>query len=477
MTVTCSPKAARSAHGVSGTALALASCAVAAGALLLSSRAAGVDADPAIMTAANASGQMRSFNARGVIDLDNPFFQDLGTNGRRCVTCHQPAEAWSITPEGVRARFDHTEGADPIFMNNDGSNCEGALPATRAERERAYSLLLARGLIRIGLDVPPDAEFAIDRVADPYDCPPAANDVSFYRRPLPAANVRFVTAVMWDGRESQAGSAIRQDLARQANSATRGHAASARDLMAEEADAIVDLVMSLFAAQVLDDRGGNLQTQGARGGPHALSRQPFFVGINDPVGLNPTGAAFDPNVFTLFDAWRDLPDDGRRMTEARRAVARGQALFNTRTFTISAVAGLNGETFASGVTVPQSITGTCTVCHDTPNVGNHSVKAPLDIGLSDPKVARYLPVYTVRHLTTGETVETTDLGRGMITGRWRDIGRFKGPVLRGLAGRAPYFHNGAAATLEEAVDFYDTRFGIGLSAREKSDLVAFLRVL
>jgi cytochrome c peroxidase len=183
-------------------------------------------------------------------------------------------------------------------------------------------------------------------------------------------------------------------------------------------------------------------------------------------------------VFTLFETWADLPAAGRDVTtEARRAVARGQALFNTRMFIISGVAGLNGETFPNGVTVPQSFTGTCTVCHDAPNVGNHSVKAPLDIGLADPKVARYLPVYTVRHLTTGETIETTDLGRAMMTGKWRDIGKFKGPVLRGLAARAPYFHNGAAATLEEAVDFYNTRFAIGLTAREKADLVAFLGAL
>ena len=461
----------------SGAALALASCAVAAGGVLLG-RATALDADPSIMTAENASGQMRSLSTRGVFDLDNPFFQDLGTNGRRCVTCHQPAEAWTITPEGVRARFELTEGADPIFRNNDGSNCEGAVPVTRVELESAYGLLLERGLIRIGFDVPAGAEFAIEAVADPYACPPATNDVSFYRRPLPTANVSFLSAVMWDGRESQAGSAIRQDLAHQANTATRGHAASTRDLMAEEANTIVDFEMHLFAAQATDNGAGNLQAHGADGGPRALSRQPFFIGINDPVGLNPTGAAFDPNVFTLFEAWADLPAAGRDViTEARRAVARGQALFNARMFIISGVAGLNGETFPSGVTVPQSFTGTCTVCHDAPNAGNHSVKAPLDIGLADPKVARYLPVYTVRNLATGETIDTTDLGRAMITGKWPDIGKFKGPVLRGLAARAPYFHNGAAATLDEAVNFYNTRFAIGLTAREKADLVAFLRAL
>jgi cytochrome c peroxidase len=65
----------------------------------------------------------------------------------------------------------------------------------------------------------------------------------------------------------------------------------------------------------------------------------------------------------------------------------------------------------------------------------------------------------------------------MITGRWRDINRFKGPILRALAARAPYFHNGAAATLREAVEFYDKRFTIGLTERDKADLEAFLRSL
>jgi cytochrome c peroxidase len=65
----------------------------------------------------------------------------------------------------------------------------------------------------------------------------------------------------------------------------------------------------------------------------------------------------------------------------------------------------------------------------------------------------------------------------MATGKWADIGKFKGPILRGLAARAPYFHNGFAATLMDAVEFYDTRFQIGLTAREKADLVAFLQSL
>jgi cytochrome c peroxidase len=40
-----------------------------------------------------------------------------------------------------------------------------------------------------------------------------------------------------------------------------------------------------------------------------------------------------------------------------------------------------------------------------------------------------------------------------------------------------YFHNGSAADLDAAVDFYDERFHIGLTRQERSDLVAFLRSL
>ena len=142
------------------------------------------------------------------------------------------------------------------------------------------------------------------------------------------------------------------------------------------------------------------------------------------------------------------------------------------------MAGLNGETFASGVTVPGSFSGTCTICHDSPNVGNHSVKAPLNIGLTDPsRRTPDMPLYTLRHKTTHEARQTTDPGRAMITGKWADVGKFKGPILRGLAARAPYFHNGSAANLDEVVDFYDQRFAIGLTASEKADLVAFLRSL
>ena len=429
------------------------------------------------LVAMNASGSVRTVNLNGPLDLHNPFFRELGTNGRSCFSCHRPAQGWTITPASVRERFEESRGLDPIFRTNDGSNCEGADVSTLGKRQKAYSLLLNRGLIRVGLDVPVGAEFVIDSVEDPYHCGAALTGASMYRRPLPTTNLRFLSAVMWDGRESTATTTVLQDLAKQADDATTGHAQASLHLTPQEAQDIVAFETGLFTAQRRDDDAGRLRAEGANGGPVALSNQSFFIGINDPVGLNPTGAPFEPGAFTLFNAWANRPrhDD---IDRARRAIARGQAIFNTKPIVITGVAGLNNQTFSNGVTVPDPFTGSCTTCHDTPNAGDHSVKAPLNIGLTDAsRRTADMPLYTLRRISTGDAVRTTDPGRAMITGKWADVGRFRGPILRALASRAPYFHNGFAPTLDAVVDFYETRFNIGLTAREKADLAAFLRAL
>ena len=164
---------------------------------------------------------------------------------------------------------------------------------------------------------------------------------------------------------------------------------------------------------------------------------------------------------------------GTGIPSAREAVARGQEIFNTRAFPIANVRGVNDML---GV---QALPGTCTTCHDTPNVGNHSTSLPLDLGLTTAAMRTPdMPLYTFRNKTTGEVVQTTDPGRALITGKWKRHVAVQGTrFCAGLAARAPYFHNGFAATLADVVEFYNGRFDIGLSAQEKSDLVAFLRAL
>jgi cytochrome c peroxidase len=448
----------------------------------------------------DATGVFTTVSSQGSIDLNNEFFQDLGSNGRRCVSCHVPSVGWTITPKQLRKVFDQTDGGkfedglglSAVFRTNDGANSPKADVSTLAKRRAAYSMLLDRGLVRVGLAVPANAEFELVAVDDPHHYASAA-ELSLFRRPLPTTNLKFDSTVMWDGREVVPGATVESELLTQANDAVLGHA-QGQALTAAQRASIVAFETSLASAQVYDDRAGNLHGGGAQGGADEILKQEFHIGINDNFGDSKTGAAFSPIVFNLFDAWargeghrdgrgHDRDDDGDDYghhgrgysDEARRSIARGQALFNTRRIAITGVSGINDE---AAFGKPATLMGTCSSCHNTPNGGNHSVVAPLNIGLVDAsRRTKGMPLYTLRNKATGETVQVTDPGRAMISGKWSHIGRFKGPMLRNLAPRAPYFHNGFATDLDAVVDFYNDRFHIGFSKQDKSDLVAFLSSL
>src|SRR5262245_9095835 len=106
-------------------------------AMLTLVHSATADRADTLLASRDPFGQLRTVPTSGAFDFDNPFFKDLGTNGRACVTCHRPDQAWTITPEDVRRRFAESRGLDPIFRNNDGSNCEGADLSTLRKRRTA----------------------------------------------------------------------------------------------------------------------------------------------------------------------------------------------------------------------------------------------------------------------------------------------------------------------------------------------------
>jgi len=431
----------------------------------------------------------------------NAFFQNLGTNGRTCFTCHQPQTGWTVSAASVQERFERSRGRDPIFRLVDGATCPSDKVATLAERAHAYRLLTEKGLIRIGLPLPDPnkLQFEVTSVAnDPDGCntnpshinpptgltSPTSGIVSVYRRPLPSTNVDFLATIMWDGREpSPAKVGLAAGLSQQSIDATRIHAQATTDPTTEQQAQIVAFQRGLFTAQEFDNEAGNLHARNGLGGPVALSSEvsEFYIGINDPIGMNPTGAAFDPNIFSLYKFWESLRDADPK-TEARKSIARGEELFNTTKINITGVSGLNDD-----LGMP-SIPGFCGTCHDTPNIGNHSVSAPLDIGIADagPNAPPALdisglPVFTLTCTAEGplkgKKYYVTDPGRALITGQCKDIGRVKGPILRGLASRAPYFHNGSAASLMDVVNFYDQRFGLKFTDDQKQDLVNFLNTL
>ena len=184
----------------------------------------------------------------------------------------------------------------------------------------------------------------------------------------------------------------------------------------------------------------------------------------------------------------------KALSDLQGAVSLGEEIFNTRQFRIVDVPGLNSVSNdplynPADVMANKPIVGTCGVCHNTPNIGNHSEPLQLNIGVASvPSTDNFgrpipwildtihLPVYTAQS-TAGFKVQTTDPVRALISGQWVDVGKTKIPGLRGLAGRPPYFHNGSAKDLFTVIAYHNARFNIGLTPQEVQALAAFLAAL
>ena len=451
-------------------------------------------------------GKISNFQPDGATRTrDNAFFQTLGSiPDRRCAGCHEIRDGFSLSASDAQKRFTESEGTDPLFNPIDTATCPSDDVSTPAAQEAAYKLILNNALVRISLPIPlppTRRRFEVTAVNDPYGCTtltsPTSGDLSVYRRILPTTNLAFATTLMWDGREPSLAHAALDEALVHEQAAAPGPSAG-------QQTQIANFATGLFTAQVFDNEAGflkgkptqlTLQTPvggssscastsiAQRGGPEALAAlaRDFFVGINDPAGLDPCGTPFDDDVFNVYDSWLSLRPARRKVLD-RVSIARGQALFNTMQFDISSI---SGSSKIAGQAAPAL--ETCSFCHDSPNVGNQSAGKLFATGTTDPAPVGLsnvpqLPVFTLQCTDTnsplfGQTFTVTDPGAALVTGACEDIGRIKVPILRGLAARAPYFHNGAAGSLADVVNFYDVRFNIGLSDQDKQDLVNFLGAL
>lgn len=371
-------------------------------------------------------GQAATFSTQGALDLDNAFHIAQGTNGRSCATCHLPEEGWSITPAQIERWFDHTAGEHPIFLPLDANHPNAAV-GTLDERRAAYSML-RKGLFRRGGAPPATREFDIVAAEDPYGWGSTSPQrFSVFRRPLATANFHLTKNVGWDDADTRSGQTVREGLfAQAANNIVTGQGGATPSN--ETVNEIVDYELAASFAQLIVPGASRLDQNGARGGAENLSTQAFVRGR-----------------FDLFDAWLASP------IEARASIARGQELFNAK----------------------------CLGCHNAANNGSNVDGRLFDIGASDERWASVdsLPVYTVKNRTTGDEIRTTDPGKANRTGKWSDMNRFKVPSMRGLASRAPYFHNGVAKDLLEVVRFYETSRGFEFTPAEETDLVAFMNAL
>ena len=475
---------------------------------------------PAYVEYDNAFGRLGIVNADGPIETDgHPFFEPLGTNGRACVSCHQPADAMSLSVESIAQIWNATNGADPIFAPVDGMNCPNLPPGDPA----SHSLLLERGLFRIALPWPPvdadgrpiEPEFTIEVVRDPTGCNTdpvygidgERGEISVYRRPRPAANLRYVASsgfgvspfigktgmlaavdpdtgrpvnmnMMADAREAT--------LKTQAQSAAHSHMEVEKPLTTEQLERIREFEMQLYAAQAFSTGAGKLDEPG---GPSGLGPRAMERGDDGVLGNNTTRF-----VIPMEEKWADLPDGGDADERARNAfresVQRGHDVFFFRTFWIRDAMHINT------VGLGNPIKRTCATCHGMHMTGMDTANGWMDVGTTnhpwalEPPESPWaeklpeLPLFKITcradlppHPFLGREIYTQDPGRALISGKCEDVGAIVIQQFRGLAARAPYFSNGSAANLRELVDFYDRRFNIRLTEQERIDLVNFLSVL
>ena len=452
-------------------------------------------------------GTLGVLNGSGPVNTDgHPFFTPLGTNGRACVNCHQPAWGMSVSATGLLDRWHATEGKDPVFAAFDGSNC----PNLPQDKESSHSLLLKRGLFRIPLPWPPrnvdgspkPVEFTIEVVRDPTGCntsreyglKSANPTVSVYRRPRPVANLKYVVSggtpvVLKTGTladvDPETGKPVAMNLmsdAReptlktQAVNAILGHEQGRVSPTRQQLDKIIEFESQVYVAQAAHVFGGALAAKdGPPGlGPAALrDHKAGVLGDND----------YDP-VFGVFDSWKKA---GKDADYYRASVARGADIFMFRQFWLRDAAHINS------IGLGNPVKRTCATCHNAQMTGQDLSAGWVDVGTTnypswtEPATwaeSSELPVFKITcardadpHPYLGRVIYSTDPGRALISGRCADVGSIVMQQLRGLAARAPYFANGSAKTLREVVDFYDRRFDMKLRDEEKEDLINFLGAL
>src|SRR6185436_8136664 len=273
-------------------------------------------------------------------------------------------------------------------------------------------------------------DYEVTAASDPFGVG-TTSSLWFFRRPLPTANFLSHT-VMWDGANT-VGTVLRDGLIKQA----RGNVTGAQQGSPAPDPIIFDIVdyeRAVANAQLFSFAAGRLDAAGAHGGPEAASAQTLVDGR-----------------FDLYDAWQNAHSPWRRQ------IWRGQEIFNN----VNAPSGR-----------------TCRGCHNAANNGQNVNGVLFDIGVSRPQFAKPdMAVYTFRRNSDGATVQSTDPGRGIRSGNFADLNKFKTPNLRGLAARAPYFHGGIAGTLLDVVRHYEVALGFVFTADEEADLVAFLTAL
>lgn len=455
---------------------------------------------PAQLDYRNANGTLRLLLDNGPMETKgHPFFTAIGPNGRACVTCHQPADAMSLSAASAARQWQRNGAKDPLFAASDGSNCPSLPQSERA----SHSLLIDHGLIRIARPWPPKdikPDFTIEVVRDPSTCNldpkyglKGAGMVSVFRRPRPVANFKYIEA-MGFAYDPKAGMPLPVDpetgkpvsgnlmadgrvptLEAQMRDAAGAHLGFLKNLDKRDIERILDFERRIYAAQQIDAVGGPLDGDGSMGGAKTLQ-------VSQAGRLGSDGGI---PVWSEFEAWEKMPEAVKaklspEVVAFRESVARGARVFRDKTFLITDTAGIN-----SPIGFGNPVRNSCVFCHNMSYMGMDVAPGQVDLGttnqpFADP--APHLPLFRITctgkpHPHYGRTILTSDPGFALTTGKCADVGRITLQSLRGMSARAPFFSNGSAKDIRTVIDYYERRYNIGYTEQEKRDLENLMRAL
>ncbi|MGI1677389.1 MAG: hypothetical protein K6L75_01535 [Cellvibrionaceae bacterium] len=469
---------------------------------------------PSVLSYPNATGIVTTiYEGETLQTKDHPFFSAIGTNGRACVTCHQPADGMSLKAETAKKRWLETNGTDPLFAAIDGSDC----PNLPQDKESSHSLLINHGLFRIFRPWPPlpvngveiEPQFDIEVVRDPSGCNTHSEHglkskdpmISVYRRPRPATNLKYITSVGFPFEPKNGlplpidpltGEAVSGNitadsrvwtLREQAIDALKSHMEFSGEIDEAVVKKIIDFETQIFTAQSFDFKAGDLTDAGANGGPDFLAKAAEGV-LNSGTRL-PMWDEYESWLVYLEKDYEevkvDMPSLTNEQFEFRQSIARGVNFFRDVTFLVKDNAGITDMGFGNPVR------NDCNFCHNMTRSGMDVAPGQVDLGttnlpFADP--APHLPMFKLTckegytpHAHLGKTVFTSDPGFALTTGRCKDIGKITIQSMRGLAARAPYFSNGSADTVRDIVDYYVRRYNLTITEQDKVDLTNLMSVL
>lgn len=354
---------------------------------------------------ASSTSRTPAFHYQGSLADAIEFFRPHPDgNGRSCATCHRPEDDFALTPATVEARWQKLQqrrridpsADDPLFR-----------PIDADDFANDFTTLRTKALVRVTLPLPPNVKRADD---------PAATTTTVLRAVPTVINAAFTAPFQADGREAT--------LEAQARAAIRLHSESATELADEAIARIVRFQRDLFSSARV-----------------ARMSRALDEGVTPP-SADPTLDAVEQAGRRTFDEFCARCHGGPTQTKNTDGrflpvPARGPLASGAQAFVNVFVGTPRPPPPALAPPLPP-----------TPRFFDGLPTA----GLTDTLFRVTLP--------TGATVPTatSDGGRGLVSGDFREFGRFDVPTLFGINRTAPYFHDNSAPDLDAVIAQYQAMF-------------------